>query len=89
MGMMKEPESNDDVDECIRFFYETLRYRKLDYNSGFYDSVTPDVIDRLYEIEPTRLHVLYLYYILPTLDNEYARYISKLQQEAQKNSAKK
>jgi len=88
-GLMKEPETSEDIEECIRFFYETLRYRKMDYSSGFYAGIDPQTIDTAYEIEPTYLHKSYLYYVLPVLDNEYANYISKLQSEAHKKASQK
>lgn len=77
-GLFLEPESNEDVYEAIRWYYAVMRYRRIDYESGMYLNMIPSEVRELYEIEQTRLHIEYLYYLVPSLDSEYIAHSNRI-----------
>lgn len=81
-GMLNEPDSTFEVNEAIRWYYNTLRYRRIDSDSGICINFTPMEIRELYDVEPTFLHLDYIYYVATALDNEYInfRYRQRLEQ---------
>ena len=76
-GLLKEPESNKDIDDALSWFYGTLRYRRVNVSEGVYVNIIPSDIDELLRVEATRLSDEYLYYIMPVFDSEYTNFLRK------------
>lgn len=80
--MIKPVESNEEIDEAIRWFFVTLEARDVDYMSGTIKKITWNDVKSLVGYEPTWIPTRDLAAYCFQADSEYQRYIQK-QRESQ------
>lgn len=73
--MIKAPESNDDVDEAIRWYYSTISARGHDYAAGLIMKLTWDHVKSLVGYEPTFLSTRDLAFYCFVLDSVYLEFL--------------
>ena len=80
-GLLSPPKGNKEIDEALRWFYETTKLRNVDYDNGMYSAFTPMIIDDLCRAEYTPLSFEYLCSVATALDQEYRAFLIKSKTE--------
>lgn len=75
--MFNPPESNDTVDEVIRWYFVTTEARDVDYMSGTIKKLTWEDVKSLVSYEPTWIPTRDLAAFCFQADAEYISYIQK------------
>ena len=76
-GFLKVPESNEIVDEVLRWYFSTVEARDVDYMNGIIKKLTWNDVKSLVEYEATWIATRDLAKYCFIADNEYVKFCSE------------
>lgn len=71
--MIELEESNNDIDEALRWYNRVLDWREVDYNTGIYKRIRFEEIKMFRSVYFTYLDDEYLFEVVNSIDYEYIK----------------